>query len=275
VIHKLIYSIWNKEELPDQWKRSIIVPVHKKGDETDFNNYCGISVLSTSYTVLSDIFSWLSLYIDEITGDHQCGVQCNKSTTDQISCICQILGNKWKYNEAVHQLFIDFRKAYDSVKREVLYNILIEFGIPLKLVRLIKICLNETYSKVHMSKYFSDSFPVKNGLKQRVVLSPLLSNFALEYAIRKVQENQVGLKLNGTHQLLAYADDVNLQGDDIDTISKNTETLISAIKEVGIEVNIEKTKYILVSHDQNLDNIRDIKKGNRSFEKASQFKCWD
>jgi hypothetical protein len=63
------------------------------------------------------------------------------------------------------------------------------------------------------------------------------------YAISKVQENQVGLKLNGTHQLLVYADDVNLLGDNIDPIKKNTETLIDASKAVGLEINIEKTKY--------------------------------
>jgi hypothetical protein len=129
-------------------------------------------------------------------------------------------GGKWEY----------FKKAYDSVRREVLYNILIEFGVHMKLVRLIKMCLNETYSKVCKGKYLSDIFFIQHGLIQRDALSPLHFNFALESAIRKVQKNQVGLKLNGTHQLLVYADDVNLLGDNIDTIKKSTQILIDASK---------------------------------------------
>jgi hypothetical protein len=94
------------------------------------NIYREISLLSTSYKILSNIlFSRLVPYIDEITGDHQCGFRRNRSTIDQIFCIRQILEKKWEYNETVHQLFIDFKKAYDSLRREVLYSILIEFGV--------------------------------------------------------------------------------------------------------------------------------------------------
>ena len=94
-------------------------------------------------------------------------------TNDHIFCIRQILEKKkGEYNEAVHQLFVDFKKVYDSVRKEVLYNILIEFGIPMKLVTM---CLNETCSRVWVGKHLSDMFPIENVLKEEYALSPLFS----------------------------------------------------------------------------------------------------
>jgi len=146
----------------------------------------------------------------------------------------------------LHQLLIVFKKVYDSVRREVLYNILIEFGFPMKLVRLIKVCLTEMYSRVRVGKNLSDVFPIRNGLKQGNALLPLLFNFALEYAIRGVQVKQDDLKLNVTHQLLAYTDDINMLGGSVHTVKENAEAFVVASVETGLEVNVDKTKYLIM-----------------------------
>jgi len=114
-------------------------------------------------------------------------------------------------------------------------------------------------------------FPNGNGLKQGDALSTLLLNFALEHAIRRVQVNQDVLKLNGTHQLLVCADDVNVLRGSGYTI-KNAEALIVAIKETGLEVNADKTKYMVMSRDQNAGRSHNIKIDNNALEWVEQFK---
>ena len=116
--------------------------------------------------------------------------------------------------------------------------------------------LTEIYSRVRVGKNLSDRFPIRNGLKQGDVLPPMLFNFALEYAIRRVQVNQDGLKLNGTHQLLAYADDVNILGGSIHTL----------------KVNADKTKYMVMARDQNAGRIHRVRTDNSTFESVEEFK---
>jgi len=115
-------------------------------------------------------------------------------------------------------------------------------------------------------------FPIRNGLKQGDARSPLLFNFALEYAIGRVQVNQDGLKLNGTHQHLVYADDVNILGGSVHTVEENTEALVVATKEIGLEVNADKTKYIIMSRDQNAGRSHSMKIDNSSIERVEEFK---
>jgi hypothetical protein len=93
------------------------------------------------------LLSRLTPYPEEIIGCHQCGFRRNRSAAIHIFCMRQVFEKKWECNEAVHQLFIDFKKAYDLVRREVLYNIRIEFGIPMKLVRLIKMYPKEAFAE--------------------------------------------------------------------------------------------------------------------------------
>jgi len=133
-------------------------------------------------------------------------------------------------------------------------------------------CLTKIYSRLQVGKNLSDKFPIRNGLKQGDALSPLLFNFALELAIRRVQVNQDGLKLNGTHQLLAYADEVNILRGSIRVVKENAEALVVAAKEIGLEVNADKTKYMDMFREQNAGRIHSMKFDNSSFERVDEFK---
>jgi hypothetical protein len=115
-------------------------------------------------------------------------------------------------------------------------------------------------------------FRIRNDLKHGDALSPLLFSFPLVYAIRRVQVIQDGMKLNGTHQLLVYADDVNILGGSAHTVKENAEGLIVARKENGLEVSADKTKYMVMSRDQNAGQNHNIKIDSSSFEMVEEFK---
>jgi hypothetical protein len=134
--------------------------------------------------------------------------------------------------------------------------------------------INNIFNNRHYSPYRQkpDKSAIHSGLKQGGVLSILLLNFALEYAIRKDTKNRRGLKLNGTHQFLAYADDVNIVGEKIGTIKTNTKALLYASKKVGLEVNSQTTKYMLMLRSQKIGQKHSIKIANRSFEDVAKFK---
>ena len=126
--------------------------------------------------------------------------------------------------------------------------------------------------RVRVGRILSDAFPIHCGLKQGDALSPLFFNFALEYAIRRVQENRISLELNRKHQLLFQVDDVNMLGENLQTVRENAEIFIKASKDIGLEVNSEKTKYTITCCHQNVIQNQNMAIGNLSFENVEKFR---
>jgi hypothetical protein len=114
-------------------------------------------------------------------------------------------------------------------------------------------------------------FPIKNILKKGDAFSSLLLNFAVEYAIRKDEANQQGLEVNIMHQILVYDDGVKILGGSTHTIQKNTEMVV-ANEKIGLGVNAEETKYIVMSRDQHTGQNHNIYVGNKSLERVQQFR---
>jgi hypothetical protein len=121
--------------------------------------------------------------------------------------------------------------------------------------------LNETYSKAHIGKYFSDSFPILNFVRRQCIIT---TAFELCFGIynKKSPQKPGGLKWNGPHQLLAYADDVHLLGGNTEAIKINTQTVTDASKEIGLVVTVEKTKHMLLSQYQNAGQNQNIRRAD-------------
>ena len=177
--------------LPEEWKTGIIIPIHKKGDRLNCVNYRGITLLNSAYKILSNILlKRISPYAEDNIGDYQCGFRSNRSTVDQIFTIRQLLEKSWEFNKDVHQLFIDFKQAYDTIIRENIWIAMESMGIPKKLISLTKLCVNNTELCVKIGNQISNKFTVKSGLKQGDGLSPLLFNIVLDMVIRKTASTQ-------------------------------------------------------------------------------------
>jgi hypothetical protein len=145
VLWYLMKGIWEKEEIPEDWKAIIICPIYKKGDKLHCRNYRGISLLCTAYKTFTYIMrKRLQSYEETAIGEYQWGFRSGRSTTDQLFVVRQNAEKFWEYNIDLHQLFIDFRQAYASINRRKMYEILQEQRIPQQLMRLIRMTITDT-----------------------------------------------------------------------------------------------------------------------------------
>ena len=161
--------------------------------------------------------------MEEILGDYQCGFRKGRSTTDQIFCLRMILERTCEYKLDIHQLYIDYKQAYGTINRAELVELMKEFEIPMKLLRLVSMTLANTKSKVKIQEKLSPSSETMIGLRQGDSLSTLLFNGCTEKIKRNVRSNPGGTIYNRTRQCLAHADDVVILGRSEGYIKKTLE----------------------------------------------------
>lgn len=271
-LFSLILEVWQQEQMPSQWQVAVICPIHKKGDKSKCSNYRGISLLSVCYKVFAKILQKrLTPIAENLIGEYQCGFRKNRSTTDQIFTIRQILEKCYEFNVDVHQLYIDFKKAYDSVIRGKLRETLREFHVPSKLINLIMLTLRRTRSKVKIDGQLSAPFEINQGLRQGDVISAILFNLVLERAVRRISSNPGGTLFNRQVQTLAFADDVGLIARSKKALSEGFKELEAAAGELGLEINEEKTEYMLMTRRDVLHQGK-VELGRKSFKNSKQFK---
>jgi len=180
----------------------------------------------------------------------------------------------WEYDRGVHMLFVDFKKAYDSIHRESLINVLKEFEMPQKLINLIKMNIDYTDIKVKVGHSISNAVQVATGLRQDDALSPILFNIALEKVIREIGMDQEGVKIGEANiGLLTYVDDLVLLVENKDQLKRQSKKLIENAKRIGLEINTEKTEYIVVQRKVPFNNQNSrLKVEDHTFKRTQQFK---
>jgi hypothetical protein len=150
----------------------------------------------------------------------------------------------YEFHIDIHQLFIDYKQAYDSINCQQMYKIMKELGIPEKLINLIKMTLRKILNKVQISGKLSDSFETTCGLRQGNALSTVLFNIMLEKVICSFELNSGGSIFTRTRQYMAYADDTVFIGRSLQTVSEVIQQVEELALIIGLDINVGKTKYI-------------------------------
>ena len=272
-IYRLIKEIWNKERLPTKWQKGIIIPIYKKGSKLECANYRGISLLCVLYKVYTRILlKRLKPYTEQELGEYQCGFRHNRSTTDHIHTVRQLMEKYYEYDKTLYQLFVDFRQAYDSVHRPSLWHIMAELNIPAKLISLIKTCYIGSSCTVRIGRKETESFNIHSGLRQGCMLSPLLFNLVLEKAVRQSTNHPGGARLsNGQITHLAYADDVDVVAETVEEVNEFFSVFQRTAEQIGLKCNEQKTEILKLSRNGNYTPGQE-QVGSLSVKKVDKFK---
>src|SRR6218665_378659 len=228
-----------------EWKRSIIIPIHKKKDRLECANYRGISLTCHSSKIFTSIIlQRIKKRTEEILSEAQAGFRENRSTIDQIFTLRQIAEKYEEYGKELYVCYIDFRKAFDSVWRKGLWRVMRHYGYPEKIVTILENAYKDTFSAVRVNGELSEWFETVMGVLLGCVLSPLLFNIFLEMIMAMaLDESNEGADIRGERiGDLRFEDDIALLAEQEMGLQKTLTEVAQVSKKMGMKISIQKTE---------------------------------
>ena len=245
-LHSVVTAVWQSGTIPLDWKRGLVTPIYKgKGDQQDCNNYRGITLLS----VPGKVFAHLLLarcrdHLLETQRPEQSGFTPKKFTTDRILALLVLVECRREFQRGLLAAYVDLKKAFDSVHRGTLWDILRIRGIPARIIDLMTGLYSRTESAVKCGGGISSFFPVDSGVRQGCVLAPSLFNTCMDWVLGKVaDQSRCGASVGNTKVTdLDFADDAVLLAESLEVLVMALEALHEEAKPLGLKVSWTKTK---------------------------------
>jgi len=264
--------VWNTGKIPSDWCDGIIIPLPKKGDLRDCNNWRGITLLSVPGKVLcSIILDRVKTEVDVKLRQQQAGFRSGRSCCDQIFALRQIIEKVTAADSKLLVNFIDFRKAFDCVHRHSVWNILKCYGFPDKIIGIIQSFYNNSRCAVRSDGGIGDWFQIVTGVRQGCILSPMLFLLVMDWVLKRATgENNCGIPwVNGGRLTdLDFADDIALVDATWEGMARLTSRIETEAGTVGLRINADKTKLMVVGH---MGDEQNITAGGKQVESVEEF----
>ena len=265
----LFDSIWSSEVVPADWRKQVIIPIHKKGSRTDCDNYRGIALLSTPSKVFAKvILNRLKPWAEAHLCENQCGFRSGRSCADHLFTLRILMEKAREFHRPLYMCFIDLKKAYDSLSREALWRILTtSFNLPHKVLSIVQALHKDSVASVRAYGKTSREFSVSAGVRQGCILAPTLFNIYFDVVIRMALEEHQrrgrGVRMAYLHEGklignrkklqwetlvsdLEYADDMVLLADGWEDLRAMLESLEARCMDLGLTISYKKTKLLAV-----------------------------